>query len=216
LGCFTISHSCTMLGGGRLVHKHLKESKDNSAIVKAFVENSTTLKKFLTRYFSVQQDIEDVVQEAFLRAYQAEEKKIIEHPKAFLFRIVKNLALTELTKKSRQITTYIEDSDPSVVIDNEFSPEGEFESLQSLGIYCEAVANLPIKCRHVYLMRKVHGLSHKEIAHRMELSVSSIEKHLSTGVLQCRAYVRKRKDGKSVDPTQSTHSSLDILGEQIL
>ena len=163
-----------------------------SAVTAAFLENNTLLKKFLTRFLSAQQDIEDVVQEAYLRAYKAEQDKDIEQPKAFLFRIAKNIALTELTRKSRQITDYIEDSDSSVVIQGEATVEMEIEALQTLGIYCEAVGALPEKCRRVYLMRKVHGLPHKEIAERLGLSVSSVEKYLMKGVLKCRAHVRER------------------------
>lgn len=164
-----------------------------SRVSRAFLESSIVLKKFLTRFLSNQQDIEDVVQEAYLRAYQAEKKKDIEQPKAFLFRIAKNIALTELTKKSRQITDYIEDSDPSVVIHNEHTVENEVESQQTLGMYCEAIAALPEKCRRVYLLRKVHGLSHKEIAERLDLTVSSTEKYLRHGVLHCRAYLKERQ-----------------------
>jgi len=77
-----------------------------SAVSVAFIENNTFLKKFLMRFFSEQQDIEDVAQEAYLRAYVAEQHKNIEQPKAYLFRVAKNIALTKLTKKSRQITDY--------------------------------------------------------------------------------------------------------------
>lgn len=172
-----------------------KQTKDGtvSAVSAAFLENNTFLKKFLTRFFSEQQDIEDVAQEAYLRAYIAEQSTDIEQPKAYLFRTAKNIALTKLTKKSRQITTYIEDLDDSVVIGSETATEDEVEAEQTLGIYCEAVAALPDKCRQVYLLRKVHGFSHKEIAERMSLSISSVEKYLLKGILACRAFVEDRE-----------------------
>ncbi len=172
-----------------------------SALSEVFVRQQDFLKRFLTRFLSQPQDIEDVVQETYLRAYQAEqdklnhESKAIEHPKAFLFRIAKNIALTELTRKSHQITDFIEDLDSPAVIERETSLESELEARQCLGLYCEAVAALPEKCRRVYLLRKVHGLTHKQIAARMGLTVSSTEKYLLQGVLACRAYVREREEG---------------------
>jgi len=173
-----------------------KQTKDNtvSAVSAAFIENNSFLKKFLARFFSEQQDIEDVAQEAYLRAYVAEQSKDIEQPKAYLFRAAKNIALTKLTRKSRQITDYIADLSDSVVIGSEAATEDEVEAEQTLGIYCDAVAALPEKCRQVYLLRKVHGLSHKEIAERMELSISSVEKYLLKGVLACRGFVQKREE----------------------
>jgi len=161
-----------------------------SAVSAAFLENFAFLKRFLARFFSDRQDIEDVAQEAYLRAYVAEQQKEIEQPKAFLFRIAKNLALTQLTNKSRKITDYLEECGASVVIEYGAAADSEAEALESLGLYCEAVAALPEKCRQVFLLRKVHGLAHKEIAERMSLSVSSVEKYLRRGVLECNAYVR--------------------------
>ena len=104
-----------------------------------------------------------------------------------MFRIAKNLALTKLTKKSEKITDYIEECSASAVIEYGASADSEVEAQESLGLYCDAVAALPEKCRQVFLLRKVHGLAHKEIAQRMSLSVSSVEKYLLRGVLECRA-----------------------------
>ncbi len=161
-----------------------------SAVSAAFLENHAFLERFLARFFSNSQDIEDVAQEAYLRAYVAEQQKDIEQPKAYLFRIARNLALTELTRKSKKITDYLEECDASVVIDYGAAADSEVEAQESLGLYCEAVAALPEKCRQVFLLRKVHGLAHKEIAERMSLSVSSVEKYLLRGILECQAFVQ--------------------------
>lgn len=165
-----------------------------SGVSRAFVDNNTSIKKYLGRFFSERQDIEDVAQEAYLRAYVAEQSKGIEQPAAYLFRSARNIALTKLTNKSRQITDCIDDLSASVVIQGEASVEQEVEAEQSLGLHCEAVAALPEKCRQVYLLRKVHGLSHKEIAERVSLSVSSVEKYMLQGVLACRTFVEKHED----------------------
>ena len=161
-----------------------------SAVSAAFLVNHDFLKRFLARFFSNSQDIEDVAQEAYLRAYVAEQQKDIEQPKAYLFRIARNLALTELTRKSKKITDYLEECDASVVIECGAAADSEVEAQESLGLYCEAVAALPEKCRQVFLLRKVHGLAHKEIAKRMSLSVSSVEKYLLRGILECQAFVQ--------------------------
>lgn len=135
-----------------------------------------------------------MVQETYLRAFSALGHKEVEQPKAFLFRIAKNLALNELSRKSRQITYYIEDCSPSAVIEREVTVEDEIEAGETLGLYCEALAALPEKCRKVYLLRKVHGFSHREIAERMGLSVSSVEKYLMRGVLHCKRYMQEHEE----------------------
>ena len=131
--------------------------------------------------FSVN-DIDDVSQETFLRAYNAEKKGPIHQPKAFLFRVAKNLMLSELSKKSRKLTDYIEDYEYTEVLASEQTLETNMMAQQKLGIYCEAVASLPEKCRRVVLLKKVYGLSHKEIAEKMGIKISTVEKHLTKGL----------------------------------
>ena len=184
------------------------------SISTSFIENFDFLKRFLARYFSEQQDIEDVVQETYLRAYGAEQKKVIDHPRAFLFQIAKNLALTELKKKSRQITDYIDAYDLPLVIGQDDPVQGEVEAKQNIGLYCEAVAALPEQCRRVFLLRKVHGLSHKEISERMQMTISAVEKHMLKGVLKCRAYVQERETGRSSEEAMQNVRAVTIAGKK--
>ncbi len=167
--------------------------QDRSAVTIAFLECSTFLKRFLAGFLKAPQDIEDVAQETYLRAYVAEQRETIEQPKAFLFHIAKNLALTKLTKKSRQITDYIEEAGAAVVLDTAAGSDEELEAQQCLDLYCEAVARLPEKCRQVFLYRKVHGLSHSAISERMGLSVSSVEKYLRQGIVACQQHLQENE-----------------------
>lgn len=158
-----------------------------------FFRNAAFLKRFVVRYLKGDMDVEDVLQEAYLKAYSAEQdKRYIEHPKALLFSIAKNLALNELNRKSRQMTTYIEECQDDPVQQDSCSLEEEIEAEQTIGLYCEAIATLPEECRRVYLLRKVHGLRHAEIAERMNVSLSTVEKHLRLGWLSCRDYMRRQ------------------------
>ena len=55
--------------------------------------------------------------------------------------------VNELTRKSRQITDFIEEVSASVVSNTEVSTQAEIEAEELCGLYCEAVASLPEKCR---------------------------------------------------------------------
>jgi RNA polymerase sigma-70 factor (ECF subfamily) len=172
------------------VTERAAKARPQSPVTTAFLECNSFLKKFLSRFLRVQQDVEDVAQEAYLRAYLCEQRESIEHPKSFLFRVAKNLALTRLTRKSRLISQYIEDAGASVTLETAAGTDEELEADQCLGRYCEAIASLPEKCRQVFLLRKVHGLTHKDIGERMHLSISSVEKYLQQGILACEEHLR--------------------------
>jgi RNA polymerase sigma factor (sigma-70 family) len=193
--------------------KHPKAKRSYlSVISRVFLENNTFLKRYLARFLREQQDIEDVVQEAYLRAYNVEQKKTIDEPKAFLFQIAKNLALSELNRKARQVTDYIDDVDSSMVVGSSATTEQELEARQHIALFCEAVASLPERRRRVCLMRKVHGLPHKEISERLGITVSAVEKHLLKGMLACRAYIREKEQGRLMANAATLSQSGSVEG----
>ena len=110
-------------------------------MLSAFQLHQLALKRFISKYLNNAQDIEDVTQEAFMRAYSAEKTTLVRQPKSFLFRIAKNVAISQLRTKSRQITDYIEDQPTADVLLSEWSTEDEVMAQQKLGIHCEAVAS---------------------------------------------------------------------------
>lgn len=169
-----------------------KSSKPRLGILAEFKNSRLSLRNFISRYVISSHDIDDVSQETFLRAYKAEQEKEIEHPKAFLFRIAKNLVLSEFSRKARKITDYVEDYDNSEELLSTDSLEADVMAQQKLGIYCEAVASLPTQCRRVVIMKKVYGMQNKEIARRLELSVSTVEKHLTKGIRRLNSTVAIR------------------------
>jgi RNA polymerase sigma-70 factor (ECF subfamily) len=169
----------------------LPRAGKSSGISRAFLEHQSAIKRFLSRFLSGFHDIEDLAQETYLRAFKAEQNQEVRSPKAFLFRIAKNIALNELSRKSRLLTDYIEDSVSSDVIGVEASPEQRAAEQQKLAVFCQAVAVLPAQCRRAFLLRKVYGLSHKEIAAELNISVSTVEKHVAQGLMRCSAYLRE-------------------------
>lgn len=171
-----------------------KQNEQETTVYESFVDYKMSLKRYISRFIHNFADVDDIAQETFLRAFNAEQGRKIERPKSFLFKIAKNLALTQLTQKSRQITDYIEDFDDADVLTGDDTVEDEVIARQVLGIHCEAVAELPPQCRRVYLMRKVYGMPHKEIAKHLGIAVSTVEKHLIKGVELCDRYVSQRTD----------------------
>jgi RNA polymerase sigma factor (sigma-70 family) len=169
-----------------------------SEITQIFLSNQDAIKRFLGRFLYRQQDIDDVAQETFLKAYSAEQDKEkgkdIQHPKAYLFQIARNAALEGLRKKSSQIADQIVDFDDNSITGYEGSIEAMMEAEEYIGEFCQAAAQLTPKCRRVFLMRKVYGFSYKEITERLGISLSTAEKHMRNGMLQTSAYMRENSD----------------------
>ena len=165
-----------------------------SKIFKSFEINKRALKSYLSRFFKEPQDVEDMMQEVFLRAFAMELKTEIRFPKSFLFRVAKNTAINEIDRRSKNIALYDEDfvdSDISVNI-NAPTVEEEIEGRRKLALFAKAVASMPPACRKVFILRNIDGLKVKDIARRMSISVSGVEKHLAVGLVKCSQYFREQ------------------------
>ena len=168
------------------------EGSGNNGISASFIKYKSALTKYVSRIINHPHDIEDIVHEAFLNSYAAEINTKIHTPKAFLFRTARNLAFKHLTKCSYRLTDYLEDLDSSEVLKEEISLEDTVEGQEQFALFCKAVQQLPLQCRRAFILKKVYGLSQKEIAGHLDISVSTVEKHLATGISRCSDFMRSR------------------------
>lgn len=166
-----------------------------NGITDSFLQNESFLKRFVARFLSRTEDVEDVVQETYLRAYVAGQSTDIVKPKSFLFTTAKNIALTKLTKKSKRVTDFLEEYSQRDDLNIDPTPADIVDAQQQLEIYCAAVKKLNGKCREAFLLKKVHGMTHNEIALQMSLSLSSVEKYLHRAMIECDQYIVKSNEG---------------------
>jgi RNA polymerase sigma-70 factor (ECF subfamily) len=163
-------------------------------MLRAFRETEPAIKRLLGRFFHRAQDVEDIAQETFLRAFAAEAETDIASPRAFLLKTARNLAINEKARLANALTDYMEDSpEPDVFGSGEQVPlEDELQSRQKMAAFAEAISSLPDQCRRVFLLRKVHGLSQQEVASRLGISTSTVEKHVASGLLKTSQYLRQQ------------------------
>ena len=148
-----------------------------------------SLMRFAYRYYKKPQDIEDVVQEAFVKVCEAQQQREIQHPKSYMYQTVRNLALRQLDKSDYKLTDTVGDIVPDSVLLETPTMEEQFESRQKFELFCRAVRQLPNKCQQVYILRRVYGFSHKEIAERLNISLKTVEAHLSKAIVRCTDYM---------------------------
>jgi RNA polymerase sigma-70 factor (ECF subfamily) len=63
------------------------------------------------------------------------------------------------------------------------SPENQAIDRDELSRLAEGIAALPEKMRRVFMMRRVHGFSQREVALKMGISESTVEKHMARGLI---------------------------------
>ena len=189
-------------------HNH-KKMPYLSGIYDSFRNSESGLKRYLRRFFYREEDIDDMAQETFLRAYKYTRGRQIDFPKAYLYQVAKSVALRELTKKSRQLTDYMEEACEQEP-DTPDSVEDEVIADQAVTAFCEAIAELPAQCRKVFLMRKYQAMSQREIADELNISVSAVEQHITIGIKRCKASVEKRERARTAGNPPSAHKGRRI------
>lgn len=153
-------------------------------------------------------EIEDIVQETYVRACQIKLDSEIKEPRALMVTIAKNLAFDHLKRADRRLTVQFEDGAGVEHIEDNASgadPLRRIVSNEEFAFFCEAVRLLPAQCRKVFVLKKVYGYSQREISKKLNISESTVEKHVAKGMRQCANFLDQRVD----DPGQSVEALTD-------
>lgn len=127
-------------------------------------------------------DVDDVIQETYTVLAARETVEDIRHPRAYLFQIAQSVIVRHVRRArvvSIQAAEDLEGFDPP---DDAASPEQTVIDRDELRRLAEAIAAMPGQTRQAFIFRRVHGMSQREIASRMGLAESTVEKHIARGV----------------------------------
>jgi len=144
-------------------------------------------------------EIEDVVQETYVRLCQVSNLDDIRNPRSYLLKTVRNLALDHVKRAENRLSVrWDEDPEQGYTAANKESDDVFQQSAarEEFAYFCEAVRNLPAQCRRVFVLKKVYGYSQREIAEELGLSESTVEKHVSLGVRRCFTFMNENTAGQ--------------------
>jgi RNA polymerase sigma-70 factor (ECF subfamily) len=145
---------------------------------------------FLNARLGNRQVAEDVVHDAYVRVLERSGDAPIEQPRAFLYRTALNLVIDDHRRNT------LRRAEPLEVLDSEEryftpSPQHTLDHAQRLEMLQRALAELPRLCRESFLLRKIDGLSHPQIAERLGISRALVEKHIVNAMKHCRVRMRQ-------------------------
>ncbi|MDH0648817.1 sigma-70 family RNA polymerase sigma factor [Pseudomonas sp. GD03858] len=148
------------------------------------------LVSFLSARLGNRQAAEDVAHDAYLRVLERCDLGQIEHPRAFLYRTALNLVI------DRHRRHQVRQTEPLEVLDHDErwhgpAPMHHMQLDQRLALMQQALNELSAPCRDSFLLRKLDGLSHLQIAERLGISRSLVEKHIVNAMKHCRVRMRQ-------------------------
>lgn len=150
------------------------------------------LRAWLRSRFPAEIDLDDIVQEAYSRILRAWETAPIESPKAFLFATARNLALgrvrhLNVTGENNGLTEMGAES----VLDESADIPHAVARAQELELLTQAIQSLPARCRQVLTLRKIYGLSQKEVALQLGISEHTVEAQGTIGLRKLTEYFER-------------------------
>lgn len=149
------------------------------------------LTRCLYRIVRCEQAAADLTQETYMRLVNLAQTTSVIYPRALLFRTATNLAIDYLRKgKSDRHTGDILEAAVEVPSGAPSAERAVFDK-QRLKIFLSAIDTLSPRCREAFLLHRVHDCSYRDIADRLEISESAVEKLIMRALLHCRATLRQ-------------------------
>lgn len=132
------------------------------------------LLRFLRKHLGSSADAADLAQDTFAQWLKWPGRQSVEQPRAFLFQIARNL----LRDHWRRQQSRGQDLDRPAANDEP-----------------AALAELPPRRREAFVLHKFDGLSQVEVAERMGISLSMVEKHIASALLHCKRRLGQGGEG---------------------
>lgn len=127
-------------------------------------------------------DVDDIVQESYALLAERERVDDILNPRAYLFQVAHSLVVRSIRRARIVPILAVEDLALADYADESATPEQSVIAHEDLRRLAEVIASMPGQTREAFVLRRVRGLSQREIAARMGISENTVEKHIVRGL----------------------------------
>jgi RNA polymerase sigma-70 factor (ECF subfamily) len=153
--------------------------------------HDAALRSYVRSAFPAVRDVDDVVQESYLRIWRSRATEPIRCARAFLFTVARNIALKSVGRQRVSREIIIGDlAELGIVAEGHDAAETAARN-ETFLLLIEALATLPPRCREITVLRKLKGVPQKEIAARLDIAEKTVEEQVARGVKRCEDYLRK-------------------------
>jgi RNA polymerase sigma-70 factor (ECF subfamily) len=154
----------------------------NAWFVREVLPLEAGLIRFLSRRWRNSKDVEDLVQDVYMRVYEAARKELPHPVRPFVFTVARNLLINRSRREHVVAIQSVADVDVLNVFDEEPGPERNVMAREELVRLQEALDRLPPRALDAVVLRKIEGLSRREIAARMGIAEQTVNRHLTDGM----------------------------------
>ena len=150
------------------------------------------LRGYLRGSFPAVRDVDDVVQESYLRMWRARAAQPIASARSFLFQVARRLALDVVRRERISPVAQVRNLAALPVAADGPGTADLASTQERVRLLADAIETLPARCREIVILRKIQALSQKDTAARLGLSERTVEVQVSRGVKRCEDFLRRR------------------------
>lgn len=172
-------------------------SFDPPRLTDIYLQMRDDLGRFVASRLGGRGDVEDVLQDLYLKVSRTPEDADIRDPRAYLYRLTNNLLLDRWRSSRRTAArdgawrVAMHGAEDGDEVDDAPSAEAVVVGRQRLQTLMTALDQLPEKTRTIFRLHKFDGLSYAEVALKQGISRSSVEKHMMDALRILAARMRK-------------------------
>jgi RNA polymerase sigma factor (sigma-70 family) len=154
--------------------------------------HDSALKAYLRGAFPAVRDVEDVVQESYLRVWTARAAQPIRSAKAYLFTVARRLAVDLIRRERRSPLVAVKEIDTLFVLADAPDASAAAVSAEDVRLLADAIASLPARCREIFILCQIEGHAQRVVAERLGISENTVAVQSARGLLRCEEFVRRR------------------------
>jgi RNA polymerase sigma-70 factor (ECF subfamily) len=151
-------------------------------LARAVLPHEPALRAWLRQKRNLPFEVDDIVQESYAVLAALERIDHITNPKAYLFQVAHSLVLALIRRAKIVPFQAVADFDHLGLVSDAPSQHDQLEGRDELRRLAAALDDLPPQCAKAFRLRKIDGLSQRQIAETMGLSESTVEKHISKAI----------------------------------
>jgi RNA polymerase sigma-70 factor (ECF subfamily) len=154
--------------------------------------HDSALKAYLRGAFPSVRDVDDVVQESYLRVWTARATQPIRSAKSFLFTVARRLAVDLIRRDRRSPLVAVKEIDALFVLAD--APDASAASIgaEDVKLLVAAIDSLPARCREIFILCQIEGHAQRVVAARLGLSENTVGVQSARGLQRCEEFVRRR------------------------
>jgi len=172
----------TSLEGAEHKGTHMSASAALAWFLQEVLPLETILMRYLRHNWRDQSDIEDLLQDVYVRVFEAARREIPEKTKAFVFTTARNLLVDRVRERRVVPMDAVSDLDALGVAIDTTSPDQNLIARDELRLLREAIEMLPPRYRDVIVMRKIEDLPRSAIASRLGVAEATVSIYLAEGI----------------------------------